>query len=258
VRQAKFGKPIFYSTLAAEIGMPNERNLNYVLGAIGNALKELSENSKRDIPKIQCIVLSKNTRLPGNGIGWLTTQDFKKLSTQVKRDLVYQEQKHIYTYQDWDWVLSQLELTPLNQDLDEDLNAAGKMGGTGETEQHRQFKEFIANNPSVLGLKSEISKGTTEFTLPSADRIDVLFVHRETNIGVEVKSKISNDKDILRGLFQCVKYRHLIEADQVVRRKQPNSRVILALEGQLPDKYKSVMNLLEIEVIDNIQMKRSD
>ena len=31
VRQAKNGECIFYSNLAEEIGMPNPRNLNYVL-----------------------------------------------------------------------------------------------------------------------------------------------------------------------------------------------------------------------------------
>jgi len=35
VRQAQAGAPIFYSDLADELGMPNPRNLNYVLGSIG-------------------------------------------------------------------------------------------------------------------------------------------------------------------------------------------------------------------------------
>lgn len=37
VRQAKAGQTIYYSDLAEEIDIPNPRNLNYVLGAIGNA-----------------------------------------------------------------------------------------------------------------------------------------------------------------------------------------------------------------------------
>ncbi len=38
VRQAKAEEPITYENLASELGMPNPRNLNYVLGSIGKAL----------------------------------------------------------------------------------------------------------------------------------------------------------------------------------------------------------------------------
>ncbi len=43
VRQASVRKSIFYSDLADELKMPNARNLNYVLGSIGQALNNLSE-----------------------------------------------------------------------------------------------------------------------------------------------------------------------------------------------------------------------
>ena len=43
VRQAKAAQKIYYSDLAAEIGIPNPRNLNYPLGSIGNALKALDK-----------------------------------------------------------------------------------------------------------------------------------------------------------------------------------------------------------------------
>ncbi len=42
VRQAQAGVPVFYSDLAEELGMPNPRNLNYVLGSIGQSLELLS------------------------------------------------------------------------------------------------------------------------------------------------------------------------------------------------------------------------
>ena len=40
VRQAIAEEPIYYSALAEEMNMSNARNLNYVLGAVGNALKD--------------------------------------------------------------------------------------------------------------------------------------------------------------------------------------------------------------------------
>jgi hypothetical protein len=54
VRQAKARKSIYYSDLAEEMGMPNPRNLNWVLGAIGNALKNLEELNNEKIPLVNC------------------------------------------------------------------------------------------------------------------------------------------------------------------------------------------------------------
>ncbi|MFZ4475369.1 MAG: hypothetical protein ACOYPR_09275, partial [Saprospiraceae bacterium] len=69
-------------------------------------------------------------------------------------------------------------------------------------------------------------------------------------------SIISDTADILRGLFQCVKYKHLIEAEQIVLDEIPNSRIILALQGVLPDELVLVKNLLGIEVIENVRTSR--
>lgn len=91
-----------------------------------------------------------------------------------------------------------------------------------------------------------------EYRLPSADRLDVLFLHGAQRIGVEVKSDISDAGDVLRGLFQCVKYRVLIEAEQVAQGEAPNSRVVLVLQGQLPANLLGLKNALGIEVLEDI------
>src|SRR5438046_1661405 len=61
VRQAWAGERIAYSDLADEMGMANPRNLNYVLGAIGKAIKELSGEWGQEIPPLQCLVVNKHT-----------------------------------------------------------------------------------------------------------------------------------------------------------------------------------------------------
>ena len=45
IRQAEVEQTIFYSDLANELDMPNPRNLDYVLGFIGEALVKLSDKS---------------------------------------------------------------------------------------------------------------------------------------------------------------------------------------------------------------------
>ncbi|RZM13892.1 MAG: hypothetical protein EOO88_44425 [Pedobacter sp.] len=254
VRQAKAGKPIYYSVLAEELGMPNARNLNYPLGTIGNALSTLSKQLAASIPPIQCVVVNKTTNLPGEGIGWfITKKDYSQLSKVEKKRIVDLALVEIYNYPHWDWVLEELALAPVPALTEEDLTGAGTMGGGGESESHRKFKEFIALNPHVVGLDG-LNDGKMEVILPSADKLDVLFLDGKVKIGIEVKSILSGRLDIIRGMFQCVKYKHLIEAEQKVKNEYPKSRVILALQGPLPPDLLSVKNVLGVEVVDNIEI----
>lgn len=254
VRQAKAGKTIYYSDLAELINISNPRNLNYILGSIGNTLIELSKREKTIIPPIQCIVINKSDELPGEGVEYFISPNvFNKLTKTQKQKVLETELTKIFTFQNWDWVLKQLELEPIITNLGDKLEQARNIqGGGGESELHRKFKEFISENPNVLGLSGKLQNGIQEYKLPSADTIDVLFTDKGLRIGVEVKSIISGVPDILRGLFQCVKYKCLIEADQIVNDEVPNSRIILALEGQLPEELILVKNLLGIEVIDQL------
>ena len=253
VRQAKAGQTIYYSDLAQELDVPNPRNLNYVLGAIGNALINLTERTKIEIPAIQCIVINKKEGLPGEGIGWFISKtDFSKLNRTQKQKVVAAQLTQISAFQKWDWVLAELGLEQLKPNLDKVINAAkAKRGSGGESEQHKKFKDFISKNPSAVGLKPNLDNGLQEYKLISADTIDVLFTDKDLKIAVEVKSLISDTSDILRGLFQCVKYKYLLEAEQAINNIIPNCKVILALEGQLPNDLKLIKNILGIEVIED-------
>jgi hypothetical protein len=257
VRQAKAGQTIYYSDLAAEVGIPNPRNLNYVLGSIGNALINLGKSTKTEIPPIQCLVINKREELPGEGVGWFISPiNFGKLNKTQKQKVVAAQLTNIFAFQDWDWVLEELGIEPIAANLDEEIKSAKGRKGGGESEQHKKFKVFISKNPSVLGLSENLEVGEMEYPLPSSDVIDVLFRWKGQKIGVEVKSKISDTADILRGLFQCVKYKHLIEAEQIVNDEIPNSRIILALQGNLPTELVLVKNLLGIEVVEKIKIIR--
>jgi hypothetical protein len=59
VRQAMISQKITYSDLALELKMPNPRNLNFVLGSIGNLLRISSIEWNEIIPPIQSIVVKK-------------------------------------------------------------------------------------------------------------------------------------------------------------------------------------------------------
>ena len=258
VRQAKAQRPLSYSSLAEEVGIPNPRNLNYVLGAIGNALIELGEEFDEQIPPIQCLIVNKATGIPGEGISSFldNNNSFRNGTNRQKKAIVDKVLAEIYLYPDWDWVLEVLELEPLKNGLvDGWVKKISKKqrGSGGESEQHRKFKELIAQNPTLIGLDKNTGHGKVEYILPSTDTVDILFEDKNSWTGVEVKSKISSKEDILRGIFQCIKYQALIEAKLIVlNMSSTNCRTILVLEGTFPVELLGVKNQLGVEVIDNV------
>lgn len=253
VRQAQAGNPIFYSDLATELGMPNPRNLNYVLGSIGRAITELSKVWGIKVPPIQCLVFNKATGLPGDGIGWFVVkkEEYSKLPKRQQRTIVEAELQHVYAFPKWTQVLDALQLKPALNDFTQLVKAAALRGGGGEGVKHQKLKEFVAANPQIVGLPASTHQGVQEFPLPSGDSIDVMFQNKDW-VAVEVKSEISQTPDILRGLFQCVKYRAVIEAVQATQSLPQNARALLVLEGALPKELLPIKNLLGIEVFEHV------
>jgi hypothetical protein len=88
--------------------------------------------------------------------------------------------------------------------------------------------------------------------LPSGDFLDVSFKYKNSWIAVEVKSKVSGQADIVRGIFQCVKYQAVLDAVLLSQSKNQDANTILVLESKLPAHLRPLCNLLGIEVIDGV------
>jgi hypothetical protein len=255
VRQALVSQKITYSDLANELKMPNPRNLNYVLGLIGNTLLKLSEKWEEEIPPIQSIVINKHTEMPGEGVNWFikNRKQFEESTPTEKKRLLLEMLSNVFHYKKWLNVLEYLKLKP-NVDTTILFKNIIKNGGygTGEGEKHKQFKKYISENPNIIGLNG-FKKGNIEHIFPSLDSIDVYFQNNNTIVGVEVKSETSNENDILRGLFQCKKYEALIEAENCVNGIRKEIKVILALENEFPNKLLPIKSILSVNVMDNIR-----
>lgn len=255
VRQAASRKPIYYAALAAELGMPNPRNLNYVLGSIGTTLNELSrESGWGEIPHIQSLVINQHHRLPGHGFeGFLAEKmgGYCRLSLAEKRAYLDGYWHEIYAYPYWRDVLDACELDSASPEVIDLVAEAktGRSGGGGEGEEHRRLKNRVANNPGLVGLPST-AHATKEAPLPSGDRIDVLFDSARRLLAVEVKSSISNDVDLTRGLFQCVKYRAVMEAERGVSGAHHSVDALLVVGRSFPDGLRALQNGLGVEVLE--------
>lgn len=257
VRQAIASTPITYGDLAHELEIPNPRNLNYVLGCIGQTLNNLSEYWDIKIPPIQCLVVNKNTRLPGEGIDRFITDPSRcrKLSNKQRIQVVDFKLQEIYAFDKWIKVLVELGLPTAQSDFST-LNAeASNYHGGGERKEHKKLKKFVANNPTEFALSASSKLGEEEHSLSSGDSLDVFFKHRKENIGVEVKSHISNTADIARGLYQCVKYQAVLEARQAANGQVQNVRTFLVLGGAFPAELLPLKNVLGVEVYDKVNIK---
>lgn len=257
VRQAEAGVSIVYSDLAKELQMPNPRNLNYVLGKIGVELEKLSKEWKKAVPQIQCLVISKNTGVPGEGIGpFLKNKDFAMLSSRHKRKVIEHALQDVFSYRQWQEVLRAFSLAPVNPDFSTIINKASEGIGGGESENHKALKIYVAKNPTSVGLEESIPVGATEEKLPSGDAVDVLFKSEKVWVVIEVKSAISSDADIVRGLFQCVKYRAVVEAMLISQALPQAVTVLLVLESSFPQSLVPLKNILGIEVVEGITPKK--
>lgn len=252
VRQAKAGQTIYYANLAEELGMPNPRNLNYVLGSVGQTLINLGTTWGEAIPPIQCLVVNQADGLPGEGVApFLANASYRELPKRQRRHLVNAHLQGVFSYPRWNGVLAALSLPPAASDFRSLVNKATLSGrGGGESEDHKRLKEHVAANPGVVGLPRSVANGVNEYRLPSGDELDVLFRHGDEWIAVEVKSSISGDNDLVRGFFQCVKYQAVLEALLRSTNRKDDVRTVLVVTRPLPPQLLALKNLLGIEVIE--------
>lgn len=231
--QARFEQPTTYEDLARALDMKNPRNLNFVLGAIGTSLVELSALRGESIPPIQSLVVKKSTQLPGVGFdsSGQAPRTLRRASPSERRRIVDQLWDSVFSYAHWDAVAHDLGLSA-TKGLPLPLPRQRKLGA-GEGRAHKAFKAFILERPQLFGLPAEAS-AHSEVLLPSGDRLDVLFRDGDRWLAVEVKSRCSDNLDLRRGLYQCIKYEAVLQAWRAHDDHPSDVKVVLASESPLP------------------------
>ena len=125
-------------------------------------------------------------------------------------------------------------------------NNRGKYGTGGESEEHKKLKGYAQEHPELFGV-SRNAKSNVEYPLPSGDLLDVLFKDGDKWTAVEVKSCRSDDNDLKRGIYQCVKYRAVLEAMKKAEKCPQNLEVFLLSEKPLPNSLKPLSKELKIK-----------
>ena len=245
---------MFYGELAHEMEIPNPRTLNHPLDSIGRALQDLGRQWGRQVPPIQALVINKSFGCPGAGFAFFApdAKDFKRATRRGRRLIVDSMLREVFNFTDWDQVLDTFELprAPVVELPPADEISAH--GGGGEGAEHQRLKKAVSVNPQWIGLPNSLSPGKVEANLRSGDSLDVLFSDSNRRIAVEVKGASAPVGEVIRGLFQCVKYEAVLDAEARVAGSRADCEAVLALGGSFPGELTPLRHTLGVKVFENL------
>jgi hypothetical protein len=210
-------------------------------------------------PPINTLVLNANKKLPGSGSDEFVRKywpqlTYARLSDRKKREAMRKIHEDVWNYPDWPRVAKdvfKISVVPTASDDDEqeqDGKAARQgFGGPPESKEHLRLKKYVEAHPDEFGAPKGCT-AETEKLLRSYDEIDVWFMVPGVQLAVEVKSVRSCDPDLRRGIFQCVKYQAVLEAEAKWEGTNPKIRTLLVSERPLPSEYAKQAKRLGVRV----------
>jgi hypothetical protein len=226
VQAARTRNMLTYGELSKKAGVP--------LRPINNALGYIRDEVciPRNLPLITAIVIKIDTKMPGDS--WLP-EGTSHLSPEEYRLEFEKFRDNVFSYQGWEELLEELGLQPVEPTL-EDLDTRGRAytemlerrGGSGEGIGHLKLKEYVAANPQAVGL-SPVQPAQVEHLFIAGDRADIVFDLGENGWAV-VEIKNGEIGELVKGVYQLVKYRALLKAEKGHRRSVNVDAVLVAYE----------------------------
>jgi hypothetical protein len=210
VHYAKMRETITYGQLAKKIDR-HWRAARYFLGYIRDEIC-----IPRGLPLITAIVVNQGSGLPGKrwlpeGTGHLTPDEYRQRYEEFRDE--------VFACDAWDALLQELGLQPISG-TDDDLDNMGRAhtvylerkSQAGEGQAHKMLKEYVAQHPTAIGLQTR-APGEQEYLFVSGDRCDVVFdLERNGYAVVEIKN--GERGELVRGIYQAIKYRALMVAEK--------------------------------------------
>ncbi|MCK0137313.1 hypothetical protein [Arenibacter sp. S6351L] len=118
-----------------------------------------------------------------------------------------------------------------------------KYGKGGESPAHKKLKEYIAKNPSLIGLSSKNFIAKIEHQFISGDLVDILFepLNGQTNTVVEIELD-----NVLPGIHQAIKYR-VLRCSQLKKPLTYSKIKATIVAWKLNDSERQLCNQYEID-----------
>lgn len=252
VHLAQTRKQGTYKELIGALGYETYSGIGTLLGNIENVVSALGKTYGHSVPSLNALIVNKNG-LPSDGFAYVYPI-YDKLTNEEKITFVNGHNEKVYSYPDWNWVLKALELRPaaiVDSEYTSKLRSSVTIHGHGgEGPEHKAIKQAITDNPQLIGF-DDVKSAQTEYTLLSGDRIDVLLVLKnDDHIAVEVKPSTASQEDITRGIFQCVKYKAVMDAERNIESAFYKNSSILVLAGTMSEQNKRIAKDLSVSYID--------
>lgn len=267
IRLALQGKTITYLGLK-KIVEPAESNswalhYRYVAGRVGDICEALSKDLGEQVPLLNSIIVKRGTDLPSHGVDsylarslGFSAQRIKRLPRDERDAHAHQAIQNVFSYDGWPKVCRQLGLrVPIlrRRRLAESapkIPDPKKFTRGPESAAHRALKRWVMLNPKAFTDYGVFGPGLKEASLSSGDRLDVHFRNETMQLAVEVKSVQSPLDEIKRGVFQCIKYRSVLRAMQIVEGYAPNAQAVLVLDGPAPVEVSKLASMLTVRILD--------
>ncbi len=240
------------------------------IGHVAGELMYRIQQVVPDAPLINVLVVNQQDRQPSKGAGGfmanrfgikkLAADDAKQKHPRVWKETFERAAAEVYKYgaDEWSDLFQRVFNTPLSieqieqkrderqQGTEQDGIPTGRnYGAGGESEHHRNLRLWVLNNPQLVRASFAHAETDTEVDLDSGDRIDVVYKCLDRTVVIEVKSRISNEIDLKRGVYQCIKYRAVREAMDV--RDDPLIEAYLITERELPGEIAALVRLHDIK-----------
>ena len=122
-----------------------------------------------------------------------------------------------------------------------------------ESPEHLALKRWAVASPQFFEYDAdpEETESQPEFPLLSGDRVDAAHMNADFATLIEVKSRRSGEKDVERGIFQCVKYQAVFEAMQKGANNKRKINTILLVENEVSDRLQVLADRLDVEIVQH-------
>ncbi len=214
------------------------------IGIPAGALMERILGIDSDCPLLNVLLVRQSDGMPGDGAGpfmakylvqaELKEPGYRNRNRQQWRAACDQVATDVYAFRDWDRIYLRAFDERLSADSSPRRTERDGINHTrnGEGPNHKALRLWVRDNSGRVRRGFADSKTDTEVILDSADRVDVVYYGSSSTVVIEVKSIDSDDADLRRGVFQCIKYRAVTKAMDM--RGEPQVIPVLVTQKRLP------------------------
>jgi hypothetical protein len=235
--------------LESEVGFENIARS----GRTGRTAGTMIDNLLRidsQTPLLNVLLVEQATELPSDGAGGYLAARFKNRFPNLWRSAFNQAAGEVYATSEAEWQRlfhaaygEPLQGSQIAEDREKRTTGAEndgiQYGRRGEGPNHKALRLWVFANPGLIRRKFANAMTETEVTLDSADRVDVVFKLTDQVIAIEVKSRDSNIIDLRRGVYQCIKYRAVLDAMDI--RNSGSVVAMLVTETVLPGEITALL-----------------